>query len=76
MSPTCRDGCNTGALCPPVRRPEAMSPDQRTKELAAILARAYLRLAALRDPLDSSGVPGASCEPVDSSENNTGKGVE
>ena len=73
MSPTCRDGGDTGALCPPVRRPEAMSPEQRIGELAATLVRAYLRLTALRDPLDSQGVPEASCEPVSEQENRTGK---
>ena len=57
------------------RRTSAMSEAERLHELAATLVRAYLRLTALRDPLDSQGVPEASCEPVDGTENNAGKEV-
>ncbi len=71
MTPKYRDGRDTGALCPPVRRPDAMSADQRIGELGAILARAYHRLAALKDGLDSIGVSGLH-EPVDVKENREG----
>ena len=63
----------------PPRRPSALTQDERLGELAATLCKAYFRLKLSRDQqgsqLDSCGVPEASCEPVDGTENQAGKEV-
>ena len=45
-------------------RPEAMTVEQRSAELAAALANGYLRLMHSPNPLDSKPAPEAPCAPV------------
>lgn len=52
-----------------------MTENERLGELAATICKAYFRLRLSRNQLDSQGVPEASCEPVDGTENRAGKGV-
>ena len=49
-------------MCQNFDDPAAMTPDQRRREIAAILARGVLRLRSCRQTGQVSGKPSACCQ--------------